>query len=86
LKVNGGELTITREDTQAISYRNSFVANFSLSEETVKTIVRDGRAHGRIEHENNYILKTKGYHLEHNFGHGTQFLAATLISLNILPF
>jgi hypothetical protein len=86
LKANWCELTITREDTQDIIYRNSFITNFSLSEETVKPIVRDGRAHWKIENENNNILKTKGYHLEHSFGHGTQFLAATLISLNILAF
>lgn len=86
LKVNWCELTITREDTGEILYRNSFVTNFNLSENTVKPIVRDGRAHWKIENENNNILKTKGYHLEHNFGHGKQFLSATLVSLNILAF
>ena len=33
-----------------------------------------------------YAIKTKGYHLEHNFGHGTQYLAAFLLSLNLLAF
>jgi hypothetical protein len=28
----------------------------------------------------------KGYHLEHNFGHGQQYLASTLLSLNLLAF
>jgi hypothetical protein len=32
------------------------------------------------------VLKTKGYHLEHNFGHGTQHLAAGLVTLNLLAF
>ena len=32
------------------------------------------------------MLKTKGYHLEHNFGHGQQFLASLLVSLNLLAF
>jgi hypothetical protein len=27
-----------------------------------------------------------GYHIEHNFGHGKQYLAQTLLSLNILAF
>src|SRR5436305_11052669 len=31
-------------------------------------------------------VKTKGYHLEHNFGHGQQYLAAFLLSLNLLAF
>ena len=32
------------------------------------------------------MLKTKGYHLEHNFGHGKQHLAAFLLTLNLLAF
>jgi hypothetical protein len=32
------------------------------------------------------VLKTKGYHLEHNFGHGKQYLAAFLLSRNLLAF
>jgi hypothetical protein len=35
---------------------------------------------------NNNVLKTKGYHLEHNFGHGKQYLSAFLLSLNLLAF
>ena len=31
-------------------------------------------------------FSTKGYHLEHNFGHGQQYLAMTLITLNLLAF
>jgi hypothetical protein len=37
-------------------------------------------------HENTNVLKTKGYHLEHNFGHGKKYLAALLLSLNLLAF
>ena len=40
----------------------------------------------KVENENNNVLKTKGYHLEHNFGHGQQFLSATLLTLNLLAF
>ena len=32
------------------------------------------------------MLKTKGYHIEHNFGHGQQYLAALMLSLNLLAF
>jgi hypothetical protein len=32
------------------------------------------------------VLKTKGYHLEHNCGHGQQYLSAFLLSLNLLAF
>ena len=39
-----------------------------------------------MENENNNVLKTKGYHLEHNYGHGSQFLSTTLLTLNLLAF
>lgn len=32
------------------------------------------------------VLKTKGYHLEHNFGHGKHHLAMSLLTLNLLAF
>jgi hypothetical protein len=32
------------------------------------------------------VLKTKGYHLEHNFEHGQTHLAASLLTLNLLAF
>lgn len=49
-------------------------------------VVQAGRARWKIENENNTVLKTKGYHLEHNFGHGKQYLAAFMLSLNLLAF
>lgn len=39
-----------------------------------------------MENENNNTLKTQGYHLEHNFGHGTQHLAALLATFKLLAF
>jgi hypothetical protein len=47
-------------------------------------VAQAGRGRWKIENENNNVLKTKGCHLEHNFGHGKQYLAATLRSLNLL--
>ena len=32
------------------------------------------------------MLKNYGYHLEHNFGHGQQYLAMVLVMLNLLAF
>jgi hypothetical protein len=32
------------------------------------------------------VLKNYGYHLEHNFGHGDQYLALVLAMLNLLAF
>ena len=32
------------------------------------------------------MLKTNGYNLEHNFGHGKETLASVLVTLNLLAF
>src|ERR1035441_4010516 len=44
------------------------------------------RPRWKIENENNNPLKTKGYHLEHNFAHGQQHLSSLLAAMNILAF
>lgn len=86
LEVNWCELTLTREDTGELIYKNAFATDFEVTETTVEAIVRDGRARWKVENEHNNVLKTKGYHLEHNFGHGNQHLASLLLSLNLLAF
>jgi hypothetical protein len=86
LEVNWCELTITREDTGEQLYKNAFCTDFVVLETTVEAIVRDGRARWKVENENNNVLKNKGYHIEHNFGHGSQHLASLLLSLNLLAF
>lgn len=40
----------------------------------------------KTENENYNAIKTKGYHLKHNFGHGQQHLASFLLTLNVLAF
>lgn len=86
MQVNWCEISITREDTGERLYTNAFVTDFAISDTTVEAIVRDGRTRWKVENENNNVLKTKGYHLEHNFGHGQQHLASLLLSLNLLAF
>lgn len=86
IQVNWCEVSITREDNGEKLYKNAFITDFEVLETTVEAIVRDGRARWKVENENNNVLKTKGYHLEHNFGHGSQHLASLLLSLNLLAF
>jgi len=86
LHVNWCELTITHEETGEQLYKNAFITDFAVLDTTVAAIVRDGRARWKVENENNNVLKTKGYHLEHNFGHGRQYLSSLLLSLNLLAF
>lgn len=86
LEVNWCEIAVTREDTGDLIYKNAYATDFEVTKITVEAIVRDGRARWKVENENNNVLKTKGYHIEHNFGHGDQHLASILLSLNLLAF
>ena len=85
LKVNWCALTTTDADGKVL-YLNSFITNFSIDAKNVEAIVEAGRTRWKVENENNNTLKTKGYHLTHNFGHGKKYLAATLATLNLLAF
>lgn len=86
LFVNWVELMITREDTGAQLYHNSFATDHELTETTVEPLVRGGRTRWKVENENNNTLKNQGYHLEHNFGHGQDHLSTILLTLNLLAF
>jgi hypothetical protein len=65
-------------------YPNSCITNHRLSADNVADVAQAGRGRWKIENEHNNVLKTKGYHVEHNFGHGKQSLAAFMLSLNLL--
>ena len=74
------------DDSWEVTYKNAFVTDFEITKKNVEKIVADGRARWKVENENNNVLKTKGYHLEHNFGHGKKNLAALFLTYNILAF
>jgi len=54
--------------------------------DNVAGLAAAGRARWKIENENNNVLKNRGYHLEHNFGHGKEHLASLLATMNLLAF
>jgi hypothetical protein len=68
------------------TYRNSFVTDLPVTPDTVVELAAAGRARWKIENEAFNVLKTKGYNLEHSFGHGKRHLASVLVSLNLLAF
>lgn len=86
LSVNWVELTVINTKTQEILYKNSFITDFKIDRTNVQSIVQAGRTRWKVENENNNVLKTKGYHLDHNFGHGNKFLSNTLLTLNLVAF
>lgn len=86
LNVNWCELIVTRESDGKILYKNAWTTSHELDDESVPLVTEAGRCRWKTENENHNILKTKGYHLEHNFGHGQEHLAAGLLTLNLLAF
>jgi hypothetical protein len=68
------------------TYYNSFVTDLPVAADTVADLAACGRARWKIENETFNVLKTNGYNLEHNFGHGKLTLANLLVALNLLAF
>jgi hypothetical protein len=85
IKVNWAEITITNEKGK-ITFHTAFITSYLIAKENVAELVKAGRCRWKIENEDFNNLKTKGYHFEHNFGHGKQYLSQTLLSLNVLAF
>ena len=85
VEVNWCEMIITDLNGKQI-HCFSFVTDLEINKNNIEEIISAGRTRWKIENENNNILKTKGYHLEHNFGHGNENLSKNLCSLNILAF
>lgn len=67
-------------------YHNTFVTSLYLTPESIHKIACMGRNRWRIENEAFNVLKTKGYHLQHNFGHGSKNLANLFATFNLVAF
>ena len=72
--------------TGKVTYQNSFITDLPVDAATVAELAACGRARWKIENESFNVLKTKGYHLAHNFGHGKEHLSAVLATLNLIAF
>lgn len=68
------------------TYFNSCVTDLEVAAGTVEDIAACGRSRWKIENETFNVLKTNGYNLEHNFGHGRETLTSVLVTLNLLAF
>ena len=84
-EVNYFEIKVTNKIGKEVYY-NTFVTNHDVNSKNIHRIARMGRNRWKIENEAFNILKTKGYHLEHNFGHGKKNLSNVLACLNLLAF
>ncbi len=85
MRVNWMELAILDKEG-TIKKRFSFITDLPITDANITRMISYGRSRWKIENENNNILKTKGYHLEHNFGHGKKHLSNFLMTLNLLAY
>ena len=85
LLVNWLEIEII-DASGKVTYRNSFVTDLGVSKANVAELAACGRSRWKIENETFNTLKTKGYNLEHNFGHGREHLSALLATMNLIAF
>ena len=86
LSVDWFDITVVNAKTGEQLYHNTCMTNHHLPADKAVAVAQARRGRWKIENENNNVLKTKGYHVEHNFGHGQQYLSALLLSLNLLAF
>lgn len=85
LMVNWCELVTTDQD-DTVLFHNAWATSHRVTEDNVAQLAAAGRARWKIENENNNTLKTKGYHFDHNFGHGKQFLSNLFATMILLAF
>lgn len=85
LMVNWCEL-VTTDAADDVVFRNAWATSHRITADNVAALAVAGRARWKIENENNNTLKTKGYHFEHNFGHGKQHLSNLFATMILLAF
>jgi len=85
LRVNWLEITSARPNGK-VTYRGTFVTSLPATRDNIAELADCARARWKIGNETFNVLKQHGYHLEHNFGHGKDTLAAVLVVLNLLAF
>ncbi len=85
-KVKVNLLEYRQTDAKGKETSFSWVTNIKLLKENVMKIARGGRARWKIENETFNTLKNFGYNLEHNYGHGKQYLCTNLCMLMMLAF
>src|SRR5215831_4037712 len=80
------EIPVGNATTGAQLSHHSWITHHRLTANNVVAVAQSGRGRWKIANENNHVLKTKGDHLEHNFGHGKHYLSALLLRLHLLAF
>ena len=67
-------------------YKGSWITDIPLRKDNITEVIAVGRSRWKIENETFNTLKNQGYHLEHNYGHGQQYLATNFALLTLIAF
>jgi hypothetical protein len=79
-------MEIWNEGKGKVTYKNAWVTDKEIREESVRQLAEWGKARRKIENEHNNVQKNHGYNLEHNFGHGKNHACEIYEVLNLLGF
>ena len=64
----------------------TWVTKLRLTEANVYDVMRVGRSRWKTENEMFHVRKSQGYNLEHNYGHGHEYLCSLMATLAVLAF
>jgi hypothetical protein len=84
--VNYVEFSEFNTETGAFVYQNAWITDLPLSDEMMSEFVSLARARWKVENETFNTLKNQGYHLEHNYGVGQEYLATNFMLLTFIAF
>jgi hypothetical protein len=79
-------ISIGANGDEKIHYQNSWVTDLEVTKENVAILVRGARCRWKVENECFNTLKNQGYHVEHNYGHGSKNLCFNFYLLTLLAF
>ena len=86
IKVNYLQYEEVDTRTGKVIYAGKWITSLPLKATLVKEFVKTARARWKIENETFNVLKNQGYNLEHNYGHGKQYLSSFFAILMMLAF
>ena len=85
LRVNYIDYSLINEKGKR-TYHNSWVTDLEVTQTNIVALAQAGRCRWKIENECFNTLKNQGYYIEHNYGHGQQYLSYNMYLLTLLAF
>lgn len=69
-----------------MTFRSAWITDLLPDDQNIKELIDIARARWKVENETFNTLKNQGYKLEHNYGHGEEYLATNFTILMFLAF